>query len=80
MQTQGTTAKKTRTKESRPKKAKQANSKVFAPLCSDEPVKPNRQKKNKEYQKKKQDWKNSSPTNGNNAIKDKKGDKKCYNC
>ena len=79
MQTQRITAKKLCAKESRPKEAKQANGKAPALPHSDEPVKFNCQKK-KKYRKKKQDWKNFFLATRNNAIKDKKGDKKCYNC
>ena len=49
VQTQGTTAKKPRTEESRPKEAKQANGKAPALPRSNEPAKPNCQKKKKEY-------------------------------
>ena len=80
VQTKGTTAKEPRVKEPRPKEAKPANGKAPAPPRSDEPIKPTRQEKKKEYWKKKQDLKNSSLTNGNNPIKGKKGDRKYYNC
>ena len=80
MQTQGTTAKKPRTKKLRPKKVKQADGKTPALPCSKEPVKPNCQEKKKQYRMKKQDRKNSSPVTEDNAIEGKKGDGKCYNC
>ena len=80
VQTQGITAKKPGAKESKPKVAKQADGKASALPHSDESVKPTRQEKKKEYRKKKQNRKNSSPATGDNAIKDKKGNGKCYNC
>ena len=80
VQTQRIAAKEPRAKEPKPKEAKQANGKAYAPLRSDKPVKPTCQEKKKEYRKKKQDRKNSSPATGNNVIEGKKGDEKCYNC
>ena len=59
VQTQSLTTKKSKPKESRPKEAKLANSKFSALPHFNEVVKPNCQEK-KKYQKKKQDWKNSS--------------------
>ena len=49
LQTLGTTIKESQTEESKPKKAKQANSKATALLCSNEYVKPNYQEKKNEY-------------------------------
>ena len=80
IQTQGTTAKETRTKENKPKKAKQANGMAFAPPQLNDLIKPNHQKKKKKYWKKKQNRKNSSRATEENAIKIKKGDGKYYNC
>ena len=80
VQTRGTTVKEPRAEEPRPKQAKQADGKALAPLRSNEPVKPTCQEKKKEYRKKKQDRKNSSPATRDNAIKSKKGNGKCYNC
>ena len=57
---QGTTAKKPRAEEPRPKEAKQADGKAPAPPRSNEPIKPTRQEMKKEYWKKKQDQKNTS--------------------
>ena len=45
MQTQGTSAKEPRTKESRPKEIKSTNGKTFALPCFDEPAKSNCKKK-----------------------------------
>ena len=53
MQTQGTTAKKLRTKESRPKETKLTNGKNPAPLHSNEPAKLNQEKIIREWLKKK---------------------------
>ena len=80
VQIQEITAKKPRAEEPRPKEAKQTDGKAPAPPRSDEPVKPTRQEKKKEYRKKKKNQKNSSPATGDNAIKGKKDDRKCYNC
>ena len=80
VQTQGITAKKPRAKEPRPKETKQADDKAPAPPRSDKPIKLTCQEKKKKYQKKKQDQKNSFPAIGDNVIKGKKDDKKCYNC
>ena len=93
MQTQGTTAKEPRTKESRPKEAKQANGKAPALPRSEftEPGKTSRTDK-KEYlkkKKKKRDRKNNTPATRDNANaveigekkkRDDQGDGKCYNC
>ena len=85
MQTQRLTAKKSKPKESRPKDFKPANGKTSAPPHTDKPKKTSRQNKKKEYLKKKQDRKNSTPATGDNAIEGEKkrnnrGDRKCYNC
>ena len=84
VQTQGTTAKESRTEESRPKEVKSTDGKTPAPLCSNESAKPNCKKKKREWLKKKKD---STPTTGNNAIKAKKkrtpgntSQVTCYNC
>ena len=88
-QTQGTTAKKPRTKEFRPREAKLTDGKNLAPPRSKsvEPGKTSRIYKRREYlekKKKKRDWKNNTPATGNNANevgeKKKKGDDRCYNC
>ena len=87
MYTQGTTAKKPRTKESRPKEAKSTD----APPRSEsaEPGKTSRTDKRREYlekKKKKRDRKNNTPATGDNANavevgeKKKRGDDRCYNC
>ena len=70
MQTQETTAKKPRTEESRPKKAKPANSKtpILLHNKSTESGKTSCIDKKKEYLKKKQDQKNSVLAIGDNAI------------
>ena len=47
MQTQGLTVKESKPKKSRPKEAKPVNGKFFAPLYSNEAVKPNCQEKKK---------------------------------
>ena len=85
MQTQGSTVKKSKPEEFRPKDLKPANGKTPAPPCTNEPGKTSRQDKKKEYLKKKRDRKNSTPVTGDNAMKGEKkrndrGDKKCYNC
>ena len=69
VQTQGTTAKEPRTKESRPKEAKSTNGKALTLPRSDEPAKPNRKKKKREWLKKKKD---SSPATGDNVIEAQK--------
>ena len=81
VQTQGTTAKKPRIEESKPKEAKQANGKAPAPSHSEsnEPEKTSRIDKKKEYlekKKKKRDWKNNTPANGDNANAVEVGEKK----
>ena len=91
VQTQGTTAKEPRTKESRPKEAKSTDGKNPALPRSEsaEPGKISRTDKKKEYlekKKKKQDQKNNTPATGDNANavevgeKKKRGDDRCYNC
>ena len=49
VQTQGLTVKKSKLEESRPKKAKPANSKPFTLSYSNKAIKPNYQEKKKEY-------------------------------
>ena len=85
VQTQGSTAKKSKSEESRPKDSKPTDGKTLAPPRTDEPGKTSRQDKKKEYLKKKRDRKNSTPATGDNAIEGEKkrndrGDGKCYNC
>ena len=84
VQTQETTTKKPRPKESRLKKAKLTNGKAPAPPRSDEPAKPNHKKKKRELLKKKKD---STSTSRVNAIEGKKKQSlgntsqvTCYNC
>ena len=72
VQTQGSTAKKSKPKESRPKDLKLANGKTLAPLHTDKPGKIFCQNKKKKYLKKKQDRKNFTLATGDNVIKDKK--------
>ena len=72
VQTQGSTAKKSKPKEFRPKDSKPANEKTPASPCTNKPEKTSCQDKKKEYFKKKRDWKNSTPVIGANAIEDKK--------
>ena len=79
VQTQGTIAKEFRAEEPRPKEAKQADGKVSAPPYFHKPVKLTCQEKKKEYWKKKQNKKNFFTATGDNAIKGKKSDEKCYN-
>ena len=85
VQTQGTTAKKPRTEESRPKEAKSTNAPPHSE--STEPGKTSRTDKRREYlekKKKKRDRKNNTPATGDNANeiseKKKRGDDRCYNC
>ena len=90
VQTQGTTAKKLYTEESRPKKAKQADGKAPTPPCSKftEPRKTSRTNKRREYlekKKKKRDQKNNTLATGDNANtvkkkRDNRGDGRYYNC
>ena len=85
METQGSTAKKSKSKESRPKDLKPTNEKTLALSCINKPRKPSRQDKKKKYFKKKRDRKNSTPATRDNAIEGEKkrnnqGDGKCYNC
>ena len=85
VQTQGSTAKKSKPEESRPKDSKVADGKTPVLPRTYKPGKTSCQDKKKEYLKKKRDWKNSTPATGDNAIEDEKkrndqGDKKCYNC
>ena len=85
MQTQRTTAKEPRTKESKPKEAKLTDGKAPAPPHPNEPTKPNREKKKREWLKKKKD---SILTTGDNAIEAQKKKRTpgntnqvtCYNC
>ena len=49
VQTQGSIAKKSKLKESRPKEAKPVNGKSSTPSCFNEVLKPNCQEKKKEY-------------------------------
>ena len=83
VQTNGTTARKSHTKESRPKEAKLTDGKAPVPPRSNEPAKPNRKKKKRKWLKKK----NSIPATGDIAIKGKKKQTSnntsqvtCYNC
>ena len=85
MQTQSSTAKESKPKESRLKDLKPANRKIPALPCINEPRKTSCHDKKKEYCKKKRDRKNSTLATGDNAIKGEKkrnnqGDRKCYNC
>ena len=85
VQTQGTTAKEPRTKESRPKEAKSTDGKAPAPPRSDKLAKPNCKKKKREWLKKKKD---STPATEDNAIEAQKKKRTpgntsqvtCYNC
>ena len=66
VQTQGSSHKdSSRTEESRPKEAKLTDGKAPAPPRSDEPTKPNHEKKKREWLKKKKD---PTPSTGDNAI------------
>ena len=86
MQTQGSSHKDSpRTKESRPKEAKLTNGKAPAPPRSDEPAKPNCEKKKREWLKKKKDSTSATKDNTIEAQKKKRtpGDTSqvtCYNC
>ena len=85
MQTQGSTAKKSKPEKFKPKDLKPANMKTSAPPRTNKTKKTSYQDKKKEYLKKKRDRKNSTPVIKNNAIEGKKkrnnwGDGKCYNC
>ena len=85
VQNQGSTAKKSKPEEFRPKNSKPANRKTPVPPCINKLRKTSRQNKKKKYFKKKQDWKNSTLATRDNAIEGEKkqnnqGDKKCYNC
>ena len=85
MQTQGSTIKESKPKESKPKDLKPANRKTFAPPHTNKLGKTSCQDKKKEYFKKKQNRKNSTPATGDNAIKGEKkqnnwDNKKYYNC
>ena len=85
VQTQGSTVKKSKPEKSRPKDLKPANGKTPAPPRINEPRKTSYQDKKKEYLKKKQDRKNSTPATWDNAIEGKKkqnnrGNGKYYNC
>ena len=72
VQTQGSTAKKSKPKESRPKDSKPANGKTPALPRIDESGKSFYQNKKKEYLKKKRDRKNPTPAIGDNAIESEK--------
>ena len=72
MQTQGSIAKESKLKKSRPKNSKLANRKTPVLLCIDEPEKTSCQDKKKEYLKKKRDRKNSTPAIRDNAIEGEK--------
>ena len=85
MQTQGSTVKESKLKESTPKNSKLTNGKTPALPRIDEPGKTSHQDKKKEYLKKKWDQKNSTLATGDNAIESEKkrnnrGYEKCYNC
>ena len=91
VQTQETTAKEPRIKESKPKKAKLTDGKNPAPPRSEsaEPKKTSRTDKRREYlekKKKKRDRKNNTLAIGDNANavevgeKKKRGNDRCYNC
>ena len=85
VQTQGSTAKKSKPEESWPKDLKPADRKTPIPPYTNKVRKISCQDKKKEYLKKKRDWKNSTPATRNNAIEEEKkqnnwGDKKCNNC
>ena len=84
VQTQGTTAKKPRMKESRPKEAKSINGKTIVLPYSNELAKPNCKKKRRKWLKKKKD---SILIIRDNAIEGKKkwtlddtSQVTCYNC
>ena len=72
VQIQGSNAKKSKLKESRLKDLKPANKKTPALLHTNEPRKISHQDKKKEYFKKKQDRKNSTPAIGDNTIEGEK--------
>ena len=76
VQTPGSTAKKSKPKESQPKDLKLTNGKILAPPHTNKPGKTFCQNKKKGYLKKKRDWKNSILAIRNNAIK---GEKKWNN-
>ena len=85
MQTQDSTAKKSKPKEFRLKDLKLANRKTATLFRTNEPGKTSCQNKKKKYLKKKRDRKNSIPAIKNNAIEGEKkqnnqGNEKCYNC
>ena len=85
VQTQGTTANEPRTKESRSKEAKSTDGKAPVPPRSNEPTKPNRKKKKREWLKKKKDSTLVTEDNAIEAQKKKRtpGDISqvtCYNC
>ena len=86
VQTQGSSHKDSpRTKKSRPKEAKSTDGKAPAPPRSNEPAKPNCEKKKREWLKKKKD---STSATGDNAIEAQKKKQisgntsqvTCYNC
>ena len=95
VQTQGSSYKDLpHTKESRPKEAKQADSKAPAPPRSESTEAGNASRTDKrrkflEMKKKKQDRKNNTPATGDNTNdievsekkkRDNRGNKRCYNC
>ena len=90
VQTQGSTAKKSKPEESRPKDLKPANEKTPALPCTNESEKTSCQDKKKKYFKKKRDRKKRDRKNfilatEDNIIRGEKkqnnrGDGKCYNC
>ena len=85
VQTQGSTVKKSKPEEFKPKDSKPVNGKTPALPRTNKPGKTSHQNKKKKYLKKKQDRKNSTPVIRDNAIegKKKRNDRvnaKCYNC
>ena len=72
VQTQSSTAKKSKPKESKLKDSKPANRKTFALPHTNESGKTFCQNKKKEYLKKKQNKKNFIPATGNNIIEGEK--------
>ena len=85
VQIQGSTTKESKPKESKPKNSKPANEKISTPLRIDELEKTSYQDKKKEYLKKKQNRKNSTPATGDNAIegenkRNNRDNGKYYNC
>ena len=72
VQIQGSTAKKSKLKEFKPKDLKLANKKTPALLCCNKSRKTFYQDKKKEYFKKKRDQKNSTPAIEDNVIEGEK--------